>query len=650
MLILNDEANKYNDGTEQPIELPPVEPKNFFELDEEGKPKKFVPKFLAQTIEQIYTFFSIREAGAKSQIGRYHPDRGFWTQDGESIIRETARKYLDTYATRFRIEETIAEIRERHFIESKRLEPNPTKLVVSNGVLNLKTFELEAFDPELYALNALPVTYDSNADCPKIKKFLSEVTPDILTIQEWAGYHLVKHYKHAKASVLVGTGRNGKGTFIQLLETFLGEENTCAVSLIDLTSDRFAKAQLFGKLANLAADIGRGELKRTQVFKWMTGGEPIEAQFKYGSRFKFKNYAKLTFATNELPPTPDLSDAFFERWLPFEFPYQFLGADANKNLLEELTTEAELSGLLNWALDGLKRLEEQNDFTPTGAQKEIRTTWERLSDPTSAFIQHCTSTGNIEHFETKETVRAAYLFFCQSEEFKPLSERIFTEKLRTKLPQVGEEKKSIGKIRKNCWTNLRLNCNSDVLEGGCQACPACQGSLITLSAWRRAELYRNKIYPTLDTLATLDIIQQIEQMISKSKGVLFEEIFERLRPQKISRDKLAEYLSRLTGKGTIIQDPDRKYRHVLALAPPNPVKQEGKEAPAELPPVVWAVLLPHIGALERVTESELVLDKTNRVEYKIVRQCLNYLETVGKLHRRINAQETVFIKTPKWGN
>jgi len=46
-----------------------------------------------------------------------------------------------------------------------------------------------------------------------------------------------------------------------------------------------------------------------------------------------------------------------------DFPFKFLGAAADKTLLSKLTTEQELSGLLNKTLEGLNRLKQNGDFT-----------------------------------------------------------------------------------------------------------------------------------------------------------------------------------------------------------------------------------------------------------------------------------------------
>jgi phage/plasmid-associated DNA primase len=80
------------------------------------------------------------------------------------------------------------------------------------------------------------------------------------------------------------------------------------------------------------------------------------AERKFTSPFKFVNYAKLIFSSNQIPITPDETDAFFARLIIINFPNQYLGDKADPYLIEKLTTEQELSGLLEVVLKRLPRV------------------------------------------------------------------------------------------------------------------------------------------------------------------------------------------------------------------------------------------------------------------------------------------------------
>jgi P4 family phage/plasmid primase-like protien len=156
--------------------------------------------------------------------------------------------------------------------------------------------------------------------------------------------------KYQKALLCVGKGANGKSTFLLLFEHFLGKENTGHVSLQVIMSNRFATACLYGKLANIFADLKNDKLANTGLFKMLVSGDPMKSEKKHCQPFDFENYAKLFFSANEIPQSEDTSYAYFRRWIIFFFESVFEGDNNDPNLIDRLTTETEMSGLLKLAL------------------------------------------------------------------------------------------------------------------------------------------------------------------------------------------------------------------------------------------------------------------------------------------------------------
>ena len=137
---------------------------------------------------------------------------------------------------------------------------------------------------------------------------------------------------------------------LEIIKCFLGHNNVSGESLHRLLETRFATAELYGKLANIDADLSKAALKNTGVLKKLTGVDYIPAEKKFRPPFQFVNKTKLLFSANEIPMTEDESDAFFSRLIIINFPNQFLGNKADPNLIHKLTTDEELSGLLRIVL------------------------------------------------------------------------------------------------------------------------------------------------------------------------------------------------------------------------------------------------------------------------------------------------------------
>jgi Predicted ATPase len=78
--------------------------------------------------------------------------------------------------------------------------------------------------------------------------------------------------------------------------------------------------------------------------------------------------------------------AMDERLILISFPNSFTGAKMDRNLLEKMTTEEELSGLFNLAVKGLKRLQKQKKFSNEGTIIERREKYKRRSASVECFF------------------------------------------------------------------------------------------------------------------------------------------------------------------------------------------------------------------------------------------------------------------------
>ena len=341
----------------------------------------------------------------------------FWKINGEEFIeRECQRRVTNAeLLTRYKINEVLGHIQRTTYCKRSMFNHNKWVIDLENGILDVRNSDLQPHTAELLSTVRIPVLYDPKADCPQIKQFFKEVLhpADIPVVEEQFGYCLIPDYSIQKAFLFVGDGSNGKSVLLNLLKNFIGRENCSNVPWHALEMDKFAMSTLEGKLINMFADIPSQSLNRTSSFKMLTGGDPIGTDKKFKARFSFENFARLVFSANK-PPNISGEDsfAFWRRWVMIDFPNEFLGTTDDKGKLAKLITPEELSGLLNLALQGLKRLLKQGAYSYNKSVEDTTAFYLRASDPVYAFLEDICESAPSDCI-AKEALHLSYEEYCK---------------------------------------------------------------------------------------------------------------------------------------------------------------------------------------------------------------------------------------------
>jgi putative DNA primase/helicase len=365
----------------------------------------------------------------------YDEELGFYDRNGDAKVRALIDACLQLENRQHRTTEVT------YLVHSKTLTTceQSHKIAVINGLLDPKTQTLEPFSPEEFITLKIPIRYDQKADCPAIKKFLSEILePDQIPIaQEMIGYCLLKELPLHTSFVLLGDGWNGKTTLLELLCKFLGEENSSHVTLQQLCEGKFELAQLHGKLANICDDLPSAALKVVSNYKTLTGNAIIEAQHKHKDPFSFRNTAKMFWSCNLLPAASEDTIAYYRRFIILNFNNYFIvGKNADIQLGKKLATPEELSGLLNFALEGLKRLLQNGKFTNSQSVEETRRQYIRTADSCLAFIEEATEIDNEpDAFTTDEALYSYYVTYCRSNKLQVRKKAKLTIAMQTHRPE-----------------------------------------------------------------------------------------------------------------------------------------------------------------------------------------------------------------------
>lgn len=316
---------------------------------------------------------------------------GVYRLRGEAFVKAECQRRVGIIklVSEYVIREIIGHIRRSTYMRRDAFNTNTRVINLKNGLLSLDTKKIAPHSHEFLSTTQIPISFDPGVECLLIKKFLSEVLSpsDIPIIQEFIGYCLISEYKIQKAILLQGDGDNGKSTLLNLLKTFIGPSNVSHISWQDLENDKFSKSNLEGKLVNIFADLPSQKITSTTAFKTLTGGDAITGEKKFKEKYSFNNFAKLIFSTNKPPEVMgEDSFAFWRRWVIVDFPNQIPESKKDLNLIKKLTSETELTGLLNYAIDGLERIFAQNKYSYNKSIEDISDAYERSSNPIYAFV------------------------------------------------------------------------------------------------------------------------------------------------------------------------------------------------------------------------------------------------------------------------
>lgn len=438
-------------------------------------------EILVRLIEKDNKIYSLRD-DKKEELWIYK--EGVYVPEGKSYIREFCRNNLGfIYSPQFAsliIDKVIVDnyISHEDFFDNNLLEEVP----VLNGILNLKTRKLTDFTPDKIFFNKINAEYDVDKDCPNIKRFFQDilVEEDIPAMQELFGYCLWKDNFTETSFLYRGGGSNGKSKTIELIKLFLNPANCVSVPLSQLEqSGSFHVSELQNKFVNVAGELSKNALQETQMFKFLTGRDSVTADRKFLRPVTFVNYAKMIFSCNDRPPTYDLSDGFFRRWIVFHFKKKFVdkavydSLDDNKgygikdaDIINNLLSKEEFSGLLNWALIGLSRVIKDKCFSNTKSTEDTRIEWLKDSNNFIVFFEEQLEVSK-KRLVSKDDLRQAYTQFCNDRGLDTVSNKAIAWYFNSKGVGTARRTKDFGANSEQvmAWVGCKFKEGSIDLRG-----------------------------------------------------------------------------------------------------------------------------------------------------------------------------------------
>ncbi len=297
-----------------------------------------------------------------------------------------------------------------------RAGPDPLDLLPTrSGLLHLPSGDLLPATPELFTRNALDFAHDAAAPAPaRWLAFLHEVWPGddegdcIAALQEFMGYLLTPDTSLQKALLIPGPKRSGKGTIGRIMGKLVGEANTVAPSLNSLGRSDFGLEPLLAKQLAIVSDMRLSsrtdEAAVAENLLRITGEDRVSVNRKHRSAMEVTLRARFVVMTNEVPKFADRSGALVSRFIVLPMRQSFFGRE-DSGLTPALM--AELPGILNWAVEGWRRVRANGRITQPEAGRDVALQMTDLASPIPAFVREWCEVGG-DHRVAKDHLFGAF--------------------------------------------------------------------------------------------------------------------------------------------------------------------------------------------------------------------------------------------------
>ena len=296
----------------------------------------------------------------------------------------------------------------------------------SNAV-SLKSGNTYKVTKDYLFTNPIPYEISFEEDTPVIDKmfcdWVGEENKQIL--YEIMAYCLYRGYPIHRVFFLIGDGSNGKSSFLQLVEKFLGKENICSTELDNIVgnnSSRFETMKMYNKLAVIMGETSFSSMGKTTMLKKLSGHDLIGYEMKGKQPFDDYSYAKLIIASNSLPITSDTTEGLWRRCIVIDFPNKF----SEKIDIINTIPDGEYPKLARKSFNILKDILDRKSFTNEGSIEDRKQKYIMASNPLPIFLKTFCQVGTHLYNRYSE-LYTEYLQFLKNNKKRITSKKEFSK-------------------------------------------------------------------------------------------------------------------------------------------------------------------------------------------------------------------------------
>jgi P4 family phage/plasmid primase-like protien len=385
-------------------------------------------------------------------------------------------------------------------ISELELDPDPWKLNLANGTIDLRTGEMLPHSSDDLISKMVPIEYDPRAECPRFLQFLEEVmgiSPEPGPEQRDQAKEKIRYLQKvfgcaatAKPEkvifVLYGVGDNGKTTLVEITRAALGDKEYAGEisigSLMARPKEAASSNAINSDLADLrgcrfvsSSEVEEGQRLSLSRVKYLTGMGQIKARRLGQDWITFKPTHKLFLDCNHKPVITDPNDAIWNRvkCIPFTITIKKIDTELPERL------RGELPGILRWIVEGAVRYHREGLGGPPAEVQTATESYRQESDQLKAFLDdRCILADGLDigawkkagHWVPVANFYGAYAAWAEAVgEKHPLAKTAFDDRLRRMgrkedrlRPEGGRESKQV-----RVWLGIRFHTPEDDERGTC---------------------------------------------------------------------------------------------------------------------------------------------------------------------------------------
>jgi putative DNA primase/helicase len=306
---------------------------------------------------------------------------------------------------------------------------------LKNGTFYLDRDEFSKPSMDDYCSKVSGTTYDPEAKAPRWEQFLHDIMggnqEKIDYLQRVAGYCMTGSVKEQVIFFFIGTGRNGKSTFLEIIRHILGSYSKVGAPDL-LTTNRVGEskhpagiADMVGARLVVCSEADKGSYLSEATVKMITGEEALKARHMGKDWFTFQATQKIVVLANHKPIVRGTDNGIWRRIHVVPFDVVISEAKQDRDLLLKLKREA--AGIFNWMLEGFRKYRDIGLKPPEEVQAAVKDYRESMDILADFLNEECVLEKRSE--VPLSELYNAYTMFCAGRGDKAISNKAFSSSL-----------------------------------------------------------------------------------------------------------------------------------------------------------------------------------------------------------------------------